>query len=71
MKEELTRTFTVTRVIQPYNDENDLVAISVTDLHGRFEQQSFFKRKGTRWDFECERNERMAIKLLVHNLLMK
>ncbi len=71
MEETLKRVFTVNRIIQKNTDETDLVLIQVTDNHGRFEQQSFIKPTGKFWDFECSRNERMAIKLLIHNLLMK
>lgn len=71
MEEQLKRVFTVNRIIQEYDEEKDMVLIQVYDHHGRFEQQSFLKPTGAFWDFECARNERMAIKLLIHNLLMK
>jgi hypothetical protein len=71
MEEVLKRVYTVNRVIQPNDENTDLVLIQVNDHQGRFEQQSFLKPTGKFWDFECARNERMAIKLLIHNLLMK
>lgn len=71
MEQVLKRAYTVNRIIQDNDENTDMVLIQVTDNHGRFEQQSFLKPTGNFWDFECARNERMAIKLLIHNLLMK
>jgi hypothetical protein len=71
MQHTLTRVYTVQRVIQTLDNETDLVAISIKDNNGRFEQQTFFKPKDKKWDYECDRLERMAVKLLIHNLMMK
>lgn len=71
MEQVLKRAYVVDRIITKNNEDTDLVLIQVSDNQGHFEQQSFLKPAGAFWDFECARNERMAIKLLVHNLLMK
>lgn len=71
MEQLLKRVFFIDRIIKTNDEKTDMVSIQVKDQQGRFEQQSFLKPAGGFWDYECDRNERMAIKLLVHNLLMK
>lgn len=67
----VTRVFTAKRSVQQYDQGNDLVIISLTDNRGKFEQQTFMKPRGKKWDDELDKLERMALKLLVHNLLLK
>lgn len=71
MEQLLRRVYVVDRTIRANDAHTQLVSIEVSDDQGHRAEQSFIKPAGDFWDYECARNERMAVKLLIHNLLMK